>query len=83
MLAAGLGLGLFELLEHPVEGQRPVDRLLVNPLRGSTSCRRFFWRRGGMLLGWLYVLIGLFLLHFSAAAHLYPSMKTPSTGDGP
>ena len=69
MLAAGLGLGLFELLEHP--GSRDSVRLTAFWLilyGGALHAAGFFMHRGIKLLGWLYVLIGLFLLYFSAGS---------------
>ena len=63
----GWGLGLFELLEHP--GSRDSVRLTAFWLilyGGALHATGFFMQRGIKLLGWLYVLIGLFLLCFSA-----------------
>ena len=63
MLATGLGLGLFELLQEP--GARDSMRLTAFWLilyGGALHAAGFFMRRGIKLLGWLYVVFGLFLL---------------------
>ena len=52
MLAAGLGLGLFELLEHP--GSRDSVRLTafwLITLRGALNAAGFFMQRGDQVVG--------------------------------
>jgi len=66
MLAAGLALGLFELLEET--GARNSARLAAFWLilyGGALHAAGFFMRRGIKLLGWIYVVFGSFILFFS------------------
>ena len=71
MLATGLGLGLFELLQE--SGARDSIRLTAFWLilyGGALHATGFFMRRGIKLLGWLYVVFGLVLLFISKVEFL-------------
>ena len=81
MLAAGLGLGLFELLEHP--GSRDSVRLTAFWLilyGGALHAAGFLCRGGSSCWAGCMCLLGFFYYVIQPAAHLHPSMKTPSTG---
>ena len=81
MLAAGLGLGLFELLEHP--GSRDSVRLIAFWLilyGGALHAAGFFMRGGSSCWAGCMCLLGFFYYIFQPAAHLHRSMRTPSTG---
>ena len=75
MLAAGLGMGVFEILKDT--GVRDSVRLTALWLilyGGAIHAAGFFMERGIKLLGWLYVVIGLILFCFSTIQTL-PSIN--------
>ena len=71
MLASGLGLGLFELFENTeVRNSVRLTAFWLILYGGALHAAGFFMRRGIKLLGCLYVLIGLFVMSFSASSIL-------------
>ncbi|MDP6794597.1 MAG: hypothetical protein QF721_11090 [Verrucomicrobiota bacterium] len=69
MLATGLGLGLFELLQESKDSIRLTAFWLIL-YGGALHAAGFFMRRGIKLLGWLYMVFGLVLLFISKVESL-------------
>ena len=66
MLATGLGLGLFELLQEPeARDSIRLTSFWLILYGGALHAAGFFMRRGIKLVGWLYVFFGLILLFIS------------------
>ena len=66
MLAAGLGLGLLEILNQPdARDSIRLTALWIILYGGALHAAGFFMRRGIKLLGWIYVIFGCLslLLH--------------------
>ena len=66
MLAAGLGLGLLELLHAPMDrGGVRLAAMWMILYGGALHSAGFFMQRGLRLLGWIFVFIGIFCLFIS------------------
>jgi len=71
MLAAGLGLGLLELLHAPMDRDGvSLAAMWMILYGGALHSAGFFMQRGLRLLGWIFVFIGIFCLFISESQEL-------------